>query len=137
MTVKLVKATLINLETGEETVLSPKEESRCFFFEWLRYKNYDIQFRLDHNNNLSVDPVLDVDIKDGATGKSIEKGVWHNNPKKYDSIQKMYTYSFDFEDLHFRLNTKLTFQLTLTSDAMIVTDKCTPTLVRGENNSNP
>ena len=137
MTVKLVKATLINLDTGEETVLSPKEKSRCFFFEWFRYKNYDIQFRLDHNNNLSVDPVLDVDIKDTVTGKSIEKGVWHNNKKKYDPIQKIYMYSFNFEDLHFRLNTALTFQLTLTSDAMIVADKCTPTLVRGENESNP
>jgi len=51
------------LDTGEETVLNPKEKSRCFFFDWFRYKNYDIQFRLDHNNNLNVDPVLDVDIK--------------------------------------------------------------------------
>jgi hypothetical protein len=100
--------------------------------EWFRYKNYNIQFRLDHNNNLSVDPVLDTDIKDATTGEPIKKGEWHNTTKNYDPQKNTYNYSFKFEDLHLMLNFALTFQLTLTSEAVCVTDYLKLQLDKGD-----
>jgi hypothetical protein len=80
--VEIVNVTLIDLETGQQTVLTRRKswggkgESRCFFMERISYKNCSIQLRLDPNDNPSVDPVLDANIFD-QSGKEIKKGSWH------------------------------------------------------------
>lgn len=156
MSLKMVKATLIKLETGEEIPLKPNEINRCFIMDWFEHEGYDIQLRLDNNKNPSANPVLDADAypheepingKRKHTGERI-KGEFHHTDKKYDPISQQWTYTFELDlvklglakigtPLTLKFKTTVTYQLTLTSDVMIVTDKCTPTLVRGEINSNP
>ena len=133
MSVKMVKANIIDLDTGEKTALNPKPNSRCLFKDMFKYKNYEIQLRLDNNNNPSVDPVLDADIEDLTTGKLIKHGTWHHTEKQYNHELNIYMYSFNFEGLPLKLSVEITYQLQLKSDAMVVTDKLTLTLVRGEN----
>jgi hypothetical protein len=156
MSLKMVKATLIKLDTGEEIPLKPNEINRCFIMDWFEYEGYDIQLRLDNNKSLSANPVLDADAflheepingKWKHTGKQIY-GKFHHTDKKYDPVSKEWTYTFELDlvklglakigtPLTLKFIATITYQLTLTSNAMIVTDKCTPTLVRGDDNSNP
>ena len=81
---------------------------------------------------MSVAPVLGTDIKDATTGEPTKKGEWHNTKKKYDPQKNTYDYSFKFEDLHLMLNFALNFQLTLTSEAVCVTDYLKPQLDKGD-----
>jgi hypothetical protein len=127
----VAKVVLVDLDTGEETILKGKERSRCFFVDWFSYKNYEIQLRLDYNENPSVDPVLDADIRDSATKQLVKKGAWHHTYKEHDSQSNMNIYTFTFEDLTLRLYTKTTHQQTITSNATFVGSLKT-TLVRGE-----
>ena len=126
----MVKATLVNLETGEKIALSPKTDSRCFFLNWFRYKNYDIQFRLDHNNNLGVDPVLDADIRDVVTRKLLKPAKEHHTKKEYSSQTDSTIYTFEFEQLRLLLNFELAFQATAT-ESVIVNDHFSYKLVKG------
>jgi hypothetical protein len=96
---------MVDAETGKETVLSKKKDSRCFFVDWFPFKNYEIQLRLDYNGKPNVSPTLDADIRDVATGKLIPKGrPWHNTEKKHDPKLNMDIYDFKgFDSLILRL----------------------------------
>lgn len=133
--VEILSVTLIDLETRKETVLTRKKnwkgtDSRCFFNEWIEHKNYRIQLRLDTNDNPSVDPVLDADIIELATGKKIKNGTWHHTQKEYNSQTNSYIYTFKFEELQLLLNFAIAYHQKL-SEKIGFVDSLTVRLVKG------
>ena len=130
----IVKVTMANVDTGEETVLikkenSKREDSRCFFVDWFPFKNcevspfkdYEVQLRIDDNNTSNVDPILDVDIRDKDTLENLPKDPkWHHKHKTYDPKLDRYIYDFKgFANLEFRVYTKITRELTKISNAKV------------------
>ena len=119
-----VEVTLVDVNTGKETVLHKKkksngEYSRCFFMESFTYNNYEIQLRLDYNWKPDEDPTLDLDTTDVTTGKVIKTETGHHTKKTYDPKSKRFIYDFNFGTLHLRLYTRGTFEKTLTIGADI------------------
>ncbi len=86
---------------------------------WVTYKNYKIQLRLDNNNDSTVDPILDADIKDATTGEPIKKGAWHHTEKMLDAQSNAQIYFFKFEDLPLKLKVVRNCQIQITSTAVI------------------
>jgi len=101
----IISVTMVDAETNEKEVLYERNNKRCRFKKWFRYKNYAIQLRLDYNGKLNVPPVLDADIKDTTTDELIKKGPWHHTEKKHDPKLNMDIYDFKFESLILRLYT--------------------------------
>jgi len=108
---KIIKVTMVNLDTNEETLFSKRKNSKgkdstCFFMGWSSYENYEIQFRLDWNDKPTVAPTLDVDIRDATTKKLIKKGIWHHIEKTHDPQSNMDIYDFKgFDSLALRFYT--------------------------------
>lgn len=97
---------MVNADTKEEEVLDTKEGSRCFFKKRFRYKNYEIQLRLDHNRKLDEPPMLDADIDNITTGEHLcsERSQWHHTGTKRDDASKTDIYTFKFDGLELRLS---------------------------------
>lgn len=112
---------MINADNGEEEVLYLRnDKTRCRFKQWFKFKNFEIQLRLDYNNMLTVPPILDADIRDAETKEDLPKGVWHNTPPRYDPELKMTIYEFKgFDSLVLRFYTLTTSAINLSSSATI------------------
>jgi len=117
---------MVDVDTNKETILirkknSKDEDSRCFFIDWFRFKNYEIQLRLDNNNDPTIEPVLDADIRYFDTKEPLRKEKWHHTEKKYDQQLNKAIYDFkELEGLHLRLYQIYTKIMTITSDATVI-----------------
>jgi hypothetical protein len=102
----IISVAMVNADTKEEEVLDTKEGSRCFFKKRFRYKNYEIQLRLDHNRKPDEPPMLDADIDDITTGEhlSSKRSQWHHTEAKRDDASKTDVYTFKFDGLELRLS---------------------------------
>jgi hypothetical protein len=107
---EITKVEMIDAETGKEEVLYERDnKKRIRFMKMFRYKNYEIQLRLDYNFKPTVPPILDADIRDLSTNEFLPKNSFqHNTPKKHDPILNMDIYDFSFAGLTLRLFTRTT-----------------------------
>jgi len=105
----VVKATLIDLDTGTETVLVPKDGSYCHFVpdnQRQKWGAHEIRFRLDWaDRNPSDDPTLDADLFD-ACGIQLTKpqrskliGGSHHTERSWDASAQVRAYRFQVSGL--------------------------------------
>jgi hypothetical protein len=122
----LVSVRIVNLDTKEEEVLYERQYKRCWFAKQLSYKNYEIQLRWDFKDIQNGEPVLDADIKDKTTGKSLEIRrcpPWHHTEMKYDTQADRKIYDFEFDNLRLRLYIIRTMIKPFSSDAFLEEQK--------------
>ena len=115
------EVSLIDAKTGEKKLLTEKMDSRCFFREPIETSKHWIQLRIDHNNNLSGDPILDADIYKLPKIKKnkVKNGPWHHTSKEQDA-NGLWIYHFTFEDIDIKLVMKRTVSASITSDVRFV-----------------
>jgi len=121
-TVKIIKISLIDENTGREELLFEREDSKCHFHKEFEFNEHIISLRLDWDDVENGEPRLDADIWKKPKNKKnrLRKGEWHHTPKQYDAETGKMIYKFEFNDLKLLLSTKKTVGVTITSGAMIV-----------------
>ena len=59
---QIISVTMINMDDGTETQLFERKGSKCHFHKEFAYQNYIINLRLDWNDIVNGEPMLDADI---------------------------------------------------------------------------
>lgn len=101
---------MINMDDGTETKLDEIRGSKCHFHRTFDYQDYIIQLRLDWDDVVTGDPMLDADIwrKPKSKRTRLRNGPWHHSKKEYDAASMRNIYTFRFNSLKLRLGTKTT-----------------------------
>ena len=119
---RVLSMTLVDMDSGRETVLFEREGSRCHFNKEIHVEDYIITLRVDWGDIQNTDPVLDADIYLNVSGKSggkLRNGNWHHTFKE-DASGNCRVYDFSFKNLKLRLGAKMAFSLSTSMDAIIV-----------------
>jgi hypothetical protein len=120
----VVSATLCNLRTGEEQLLTIRANSACHFVDRFPFGPYEIQLRVDWTDlDARNDPMLDADFYPPGQSEPIKRmrrHPAHHTPKALDPRTKVWLYDFRFEELEMQLVFRVTRKLTYTFDGIIV-----------------
>jgi len=127
----ITSVTMINMDNDIESELFEITGSKCHFNKEFEYKDYLIQLRLDWNDIVNGDPVMDADIwrKPKCRKNRLRNGRWHHSEKKFDSASGRNIYMFEFENFKLRLGTKASVAKILRCDLRVIK----PTQLRPEN----
>ena len=123
-TTEIISVSLIDVDTGEESQLSEKENRNCHFKEPFMIGKYRIQLRIHWKDvDKNGEPMLDADIWTEENGKKKflkkRKTPSHHTKKEFDETLGEKIYTFEFEDTSLRLRTKKSVAKTVTCDVIL------------------
>ncbi|KKQ81497.1 MAG: hypothetical protein UT05_C0015G0006 [Parcubacteria group bacterium GW2011_GWF2_38_76] len=125
---EIVNAKYIDILTGKEYDLIPKEQGRggvrCLFAEAIHSDNKEIRLRLDFKDLVAGDPILDANIFQINENDVLEEipndKKWHHTVKSVNKDSNLWQYDFRFEDFELQLQTKFTKQQNVSARAYII-----------------
>jgi len=121
--VEIERVKLIDVDSGEEIILSQRPRSYCWFCN-RTIKGKEFQLRVDFNDlDINESPTLDAELREEISPgrfKHSKEEQFHHTYEQYDELKGEWRYYFHFEDITWQLFIKKTVNMTKQLQARII-----------------